>query len=220
MEWGLKVRNGYDIGGDICAGGDYCRRVCPISRQPPAVFHVSHEAREEAQKNYQLRTFDTKTSNQTERYVWYNPDCDILYFGEASCISTMLFTLSDQPRLPIPRVAITISGKGGSKCQCDYDDGAYGADIDIRMMQALHGLFPPSIRESDSFRWPGCLGLTEVFFVVPSNLWRREQGTLDASVGMRYATTNGLAKGQCSHKRQLLWICSMLRGRVDFGRGE
>jgi len=72
-------------------------------------------------------------------------------------------------------------------------------------MQALHGLFPPNIRESDAFRWPGCLGLEEVFCVVPSNLWPVEQGMVSAKVGMRHATTNGLTKGQRSWKRSLLW---------------
>ena len=99
MERGPQVRNGYDLGRrEICAGGDFRRRVSPVSRQPPAVFHVSHESREEAKKNYQLRSFDTKTPNQTERYIYYNPDSDIFYFGEDSCVSTLLFTFSAQPR--------------------------------------------------------------------------------------------------------------------------
>ncbi|PMD36915.1 hypothetical protein L207DRAFT_586601 [Hyaloscypha variabilis F] len=205
IEWGPEFRNGYDLGGVVCAGSDFRRRVSPASRQPPAIFHVSREARDEAKKNYQLRTFDTKTPNHTERYIYYNPNCDIIYFGEESCISTMLFTFSAQPREPIPRVAITLSGKGSQKCNCDYDGHAYGADTDIRTMQALHGLFPPTIREEDKFRWPGCLGLKEVFWVVPSSLWSVEQGNMSASVGMRHATTNGLTKGQQNLKRHLLW---------------
>ncbi|KAE9378787.1 hypothetical protein N431DRAFT_460115 [Stipitochalara longipes BDJ] len=51
IEWGPKVRNGYDLGGIVCAGADYRSRVSPASRQPPAVFHASREAREEAKKN-------------------------------------------------------------------------------------------------------------------------------------------------------------------------
>ena len=78
IERGPKVRNGYDLEGDICAGEDYRRRASPISRRPPAIFHVSQEARSEAKKNYQLRTFDTLTPNQTEQYIYYNPDSDIL----------------------------------------------------------------------------------------------------------------------------------------------
>lgn len=170
-----------------------------------AVLHVSQEARCEAKKSYQLRTFDTKTTNPTERYIYYNPNCDIIYFGEETCISSMLFTFSALPREPIPRIALTLSGKGGQKCHCDYDDDLYGANIDIRTMQALHGLFPPNIRQRYMYRWPGCLGLEVVFWVVPSNLWSVEQGTISAKVGLRHATTNGLTKGQRSFKRQLLW---------------
>ncbi|KAE9378788.1 hypothetical protein N431DRAFT_450727 [Stipitochalara longipes BDJ] len=72
-------------------------------------------------------------------------------------------------------------------------------------MQALHGLFPPTINEEDTSRWPGCLALREVFWVVPSNLWSLEQGTIDAGVGMRHATINGLTKGQRNWKKSLLW---------------
>lgn len=72
-------------------------------------------------------------------------------------------------------------------------------------MKALHGIYPPIIRESSKERWPGCPGLEEVFWVVPSNLWRREQGTIHASVNMRQATTNGLTKGQRNYKKSLLW---------------
>jgi hypothetical protein len=35
IEWGPKVRNGYDLGGVVCAGSDFRRRVSPASRQPP-----------------------------------------------------------------------------------------------------------------------------------------------------------------------------------------
>jgi hypothetical protein len=48
-------------------------------------------------KNYKLRTFDTEAPNQSERYIYYNPDCDIIYFGEDSCVSTMLFILCASP---------------------------------------------------------------------------------------------------------------------------
>jgi hypothetical protein len=74
-------------------------------------------------------------------------------------------------------------------------------------MEALHGFFPPLVRDSDwnSDRWPGCPGLEEVFWAVPSNLWNREQGTIDTTVGMRHATTNGLTRGQRSYKKSLLW---------------
>lgn len=167
------------------------------------MFHVSREARDEAMAHYKVRTFDTKTPNHTERYIYYNPNCDIIYFGEDSCISTLLFTFAKVPREPIPRVAITRSCR--AKCTCDDDDPTYGADTDIRTMQALHGLFPPFIREKDMDRWPGCPGLEEVYWVVPSNLWRRAQGTIDADVGIRHATTNGLTNGQRSYKKSVLW---------------
>jgi hypothetical protein len=165
------------------------------------MFHVSKEAREEAMRHYQLRTFDTQTDNNSERYIYYNPNSDIIYFGENTCISNILATL--EPRQTIPRVAINSSSKG-FQC-CDWDDDVYGVDDGISFMQALHGIFPPLVQERQMYRWPGCQGLKEVFWVVQSNLWRLAPGTIDASVSMRPATTNGLTKGQRSFKKSTLW---------------
>lgn len=109
IEYGPKVRNGFDLGGVICAGDHYRRRVSPRSRQTPALFRVCKEAREEATKVYELRTFDTRTPNHTEQYIYYNPECDIIYFGENTCISNILTTFAEEPREPIPRVAILTS---------------------------------------------------------------------------------------------------------------
>lgn len=154
-------------------------------------------------KIYRLRTFDTMTPNHTERYIYYNPQCDIIYFGENTCISNILNTFAEIPRDPIPRVAITASSRL-LQC-CDWDDGTYGVDNGISVMQALHGIFPPLVRENDLDRWPGCNGLKEVFWVVQSNLWRLAPGSIDMSVGMRPATTNGLTKGQRGFKKDTLW---------------
>ncbi|KAF4635732.1 hypothetical protein G7Y89_g2362 [Cudoniella acicularis] len=41
----------------------------------------------------------------------------------------------------------------------------------------------------------GCESLQEVFWMVPSNLWRPEQGKINESTGLCSATTNGLTKG-------------------------
>jgi hypothetical protein len=166
------------------------------------MFHVCKEAREEAEKIYQLRTFDTMTPNGSERYIYYNPQCDIIYFSNHTCVSNIVSVFCQQPRLPIPRVAINLSAKG-LQC-CDWDDDNYGVDGGLTFMGALHGIFPPVVRENET-RFPGCLGLEEVFWVVQSNLWHLDQGKIDATVSMRHATTNGLTKGQRSFKKHTLF---------------
>jgi 2EXR family len=179
IEWGPKIRNGETIQPVICCGVDYRCRVTPVSRQTPAILHVSKEARDEAKKHYNVRVFDTKTRNGSEREIYYNPKADIIYFGEECCISTILSVFDAAPREPIPRVAITLSGQGHSKCRCDWDDETYGMDGGIDFLQALHGIFPPAtMHDSNIGRWPGCLGLEKVYWVIPSNLWRYQQGQI------------------------------------------
>ncbi len=58
-------------------------------------------------------------------------------------------------------------------------------------------------------------------WVVPSNLGRREQGTINANVGMRHVTTNGLTNGQRNYKMSVLWDMQYLeRGKWKSGDVE
>lgn len=163
-------------------------------------------------KIYNLRTFDTETPNNTERYLYYNPECDIVYFGEETCISNIVNLLTSTRRgegLAIPRVAIQVDSKK-HQC-CDYDDDAYGVNDHISFMQALHGVFPPLVRETDTMKWTQCCaGLKEVFWVVPSAIFPVRQGGIDATVSMRPATTNALTKDQRWCKKDTLWAVKMV----------
>lgn len=72
-------------------------------------------------------------------------------------------------------------------------------------MQALHGVFPPLIRETDTMQWAtGCAGLEEVFWVVPSNIFPVPREGIDWRVSMRPATTNGLNERKRYNKKDQL----------------
>jgi len=186
----------------LANGSHYWVRVCPRSRRPPAIMHVCRESREEAEKVYTLRCFDCRVAHHLpdspelhEHYIWYNPQADIIFFGEDTCVSSYITVLGGNIE-DIPAIAIFGSGKGET-C-CDHDDEAYGVDGGVDTMQALHG-FDPSETLHDS-RYGGCPGLKEVFIIVKSKLWLLKQGMIDDSITLRPATNNGLTKGQISFK--------------------
>jgi hypothetical protein len=201
LEWGPNLSIPTELGN----GSHHWVRVCPRSRQPPALMHVCHESREEAQKVYQLRCFDSQMAQHLpnnpelhEHYIWYNPKTDIIFFGEETCVSTYISVFSPDIE-DIPAIAIVNSGKGES-C-CDHDDYTYGVEGGVDTLQALHGF--DSSETVHDFRYGGCPGLREVFVVVKSKLWPYKQGEIDASMTVRPATNDGLTKGQARFKARL-----------------
>jgi hypothetical protein len=168
-------------------------------------MHVSRESREEAEKVYKLRCFDSPVAEYLpnspelhEHFIWYNPSADIIFFGENTCISTYISVFGNISE-DIPAIAIVNSSK--NETCCDLDDPTYGVDGGVDSLQALHG-FDPSKTLHDS-RYGGCPGLKEVLVVVKSRLWLRKQGEINNSVTLRPATNNGLTKGQVAFKAGL-----------------
>jgi hypothetical protein len=201
LEWGPNLSIPTELGN----GSHHWVRVCPRSRQPPALMHVCHESREEAQKVYQLRCFDSQIAQRLpnnpefhEHYIWYNPKTDIIFFGEETCVSTYISVFTPDIE-DIPAIAIVNSSKGES-C-CDHDDYTYGVEGGVDTLQALHGF--DSSETVHDFRYGGCPGLREVYVVVKSKLWPYKQGEIDASMTVRPATNDGLTKGQARFKASL-----------------
>lgn len=172
-------------------------RVASPSRRPPALFSVNIEARKEALKVYQKRSFD---STAGAREIYFNPDADILYFGEGTCISQMMRIFSVNSvfhNLEIPRIAILSSAKRILCCQRWVGEQGIGEKFGI--METLHGF---DIENFPTLR--GCPGLKEVYFVTPSHLWEPTPGTIDpSSWGFRNPATDGITKGQRRLKAQL-----------------
>lgn len=194
IEYGPATRDGVTLTGYIMCGSHGWRRVSPSSRKPPAVFHVCFESRKEALRVYQKRTFDMKSQDaEIEKYIYFNPHADILYFGENTCVSTLMHVFNPKNLEDIPRVAIRCSGRI-TMC-CDWDDSTYGIDGGVTPMQALHGMEhePTSLYHG----WGGCPGLKEVFWAIPSHLWEPAPGKLDPdAMSFREPSTNGITKGQ------------------------
>lgn len=202
LEWGPNM----DVPTGLGIGSHQWVRVCPRSRLPPALMHMCQESREEAQKVYQLRCFDSRVAELLpnspqlhEHWIWYNPNADIIFFGENTCISTFIRVFSRRECEVIPAIAIVSSGKGET-C-CDHDDGIHGVNGGVNTLQALHG-FDPSVTLHD-YRYGGCPGLKEVFVVVKSKLWLHKQGEINSSMTLRPATNEGLTKGQARFKERL-----------------
>jgi hypothetical protein len=68
-------------------------------------------------------------------------------------------------------------------------------------MQAIHG-FDSSVT-SHKDRYGGCKGFKDSLVVVNSNLWPRGEGQINASVGMRTATSDILTVGQVRFKEHI-----------------
>jgi len=173
-------------------------RVCPKSRLPPALFHVSLEARREASRVYKLRTFDSATVNSKQRYIYFNPSADIIYFGVKNCLATMMrvFMQETKDGKEIPQVAMVVEKRCNAfLCRHDMLTRRYNGYIDE--VGILRGINSKTWGDSVINRlWTGCPGLKEVFFVVKDTVWDIDAGAMDASVGFRPATTDGITEDQ------------------------
>jgi len=192
-------------------------RVCPKSRLPPVLLRVSHESREEAMKAYEMRTFDSDTGMSNQRYIYFNPRADIIYFGEKNCLSTMIrvFMQATQDGKEISRVAMGVE-KRCKSYQCPHDKLAQHHYYLINEIRILHGF------DSDVWvdpvtgcLWTGCPGLKEVFFVVKSTDWNVAAGAVDAMVGFRPAITNGITEDQISSKKDLELMVRCIEYRIS-----
>lgn len=202
VEKGPVVRNGVKLLTNYPICGEHAlHRVAPQSRLPPVFFGINYEAREQALKIYEKRSFDTR---EEAHDIYFNPRTDILYFGEKTCVSTLLnvFSSAVYDRLTIPRIAILCSGNR-TKC-CDWDDPAYGVNGGITIMESLHGFDKSIVDWNSEAQFSGCPGLKEVYWVTPSHLWEPAPGRLNPDFqSFRAPSTDGITKGQKNFKDRI-----------------
>jgi hypothetical protein len=151
----------HEDGSGLNMGNHQWTHVCSRSTSLPAILAVCHKGREEGKKYYQRRTFGTKTRNGKERYIHYDPYADIIYFGDNTCIPTII-RLTRRTRFErIPRVAIN-TGKILTCCHWDDSDAGtimgYGVNGGINPLQALHDI-DADTAEGNQLAWPGYAGL-------------------------------------------------------------
>ncbi|KAK0102969.1 hypothetical protein ONS96_005587 [Cadophora gregata f. sp. sojae] len=198
----------------------YHYRISPRSGARPALMDVCHESRAEAERFYLFVDFTTTIQNADQDFkkcgpimTYYNPEWDIILFGEYSCIWSIVRVIQDQRRanVDIHRIAIMSSGQLLRCHDWNHDGPIYGPDqteIDYgyaiaggcTVMQALHGIHKDvAWTEMES----GVKGLKEVFFVVPTHLIPGIAGKVDESIGFRPARGSGLTSGQVKVKSNL-----------------
>ena len=183
--------------------------MCPKSRLPHAVLQANHEARKEAMKVYEMRTFDSDEG----RFIYFNPKSDIVYFGEKNCFATMIraFMHASRNKEEIPQVAIDVVKRCRSyECPHDILEHPYLSVVDE--LRVLHGFDNgPSAVTDPEKQWNGCPGLREVYFVVKSDSLQLDIGAIDASIVFQPATTSGMTEDQISKKQDLEYEVEYMR---------
>jgi hypothetical protein len=202
IQLGPAVREGREMPTEFMLVGPHAwSQATPRSRVPPAILHVCFEAREEAKKFYKLTNFDyhSEYSGIKGNEIWFNPAVDIVYFGDTTCLATIIYTRKE---LDIRRIALNSTNR---IVQChDFDEPTYGIEGGIGPMQALHGCHGEEQKRSMYGLYTGLPSIREVSFVVQSNLCRPNVGEINLSYGFRPATTDGLTKGQKSFKSWMM----------------
>jgi len=168
------------------------------------MLHVFRETRSVALKaGYKPRTFGSR-GDAVKVYLF---DKDVLYFGEKTCIRTLIdFFAVPAHQEPIANVAFICDERFQHCCDSDFGD-KYG------FIQILQGLVEPTLPVSeyaqeleddqsdddgqgylsipyDTF-W-GCAGLEKGYIIVRSALYEIPQDQMPVTTSFRAATTNGL----------------------------
>ena len=192
--------------------------MCPKSRLPHAVLQVNHEARKEAMKVYEMRTFDSDEG----RFIYFNPKSDIVYFGEKNCFATMsrVFIDANRNKEEIPKVAIDVV-KRCTLAECPHDtlETPYpSVGNELRVLNGF-GILPCTVIDPEK-KWNGCPGLREVYFVVKSDSLQLDVGAIDASITFRPATTGGMTEDQISKKQYLEFRVTCMGRYINGIRAE
>lgn len=155
-----------------------CVSVAKSAVVPPAVLHATHESRSLAMGSYIMINLHHGTTSG--RFVYYNPDADIVHVGRRACMCT-LFVLS-RIFSSLARIAINLSHERyGEIPKCSAIDHwdpfasstAWHVDSfeHTRMLRILHGFqdYTPTIGPLRPYQ-PGFDNLQEVFFVADDHV--------------------------------------------------
>lgn len=203
--------------GDLPSGSThYYYQIPSNSCRVPTILHVSQEARREALAVYQLIDLTDDIHAYPRKIpVYYNPDIDIIFFGEGCCMLTVFNFVSSMyhRKQEIRRVAILCSGMVLGSCQGGHQEpGRFEGFFDphgmYTPMQILHGIDQGLIEGVDA---PGCVGLKEVFWVVPTKLKYLMSGQVDENICFRPATGTGMTTGQMKWRKRLEEVIESVR---------
>jgi hypothetical protein len=134
-----------------------------------------------------------------------------LLFGENTCVTTVLDII--RVHQDIQNVAIFCCARG-EEC-CNFDNPTTGVVGGTNYLQGLHG-FDPSVT-NHGYRFGGCEGLKNIYFVVKSALWPQRRGRIDPSTVFRPATSTGLTKAQVRFHSEIEGRIKQVKDEVELG---
>jgi hypothetical protein len=156
------------------------------------MLQANREARDEGMRIYIMAKFDIRQFFGEERWVYYNPDADIVYFRTLRSTHYMMSRLFETG-LAIPRVEVEIPNP-------DYwDRPSYALTCASWKMEALSGYTAPALFNSPHpVTVSGCKGLREVFWVLEADDLNPKFEMIDVSVGIRSFEPREIACGWMS----------------------
>ncbi|KAF7868402.1 hypothetical protein EAF04_004934 [Stromatinia cepivora] len=180
----------------------------------PSILHANRESRAEAQLVFEKRYINNYPDeypyhgNDERPWTWYNPYTDIVFFGEDTCIRTVVNFFHWTSNEKYPKVAFRCGNMIGTcKNKCDFDTSEFphgdddyacsiGAGIGgggVGILGVLHG------KDEDialNTMVPGAPHVEEVFFVVKTECMKFDAGVMPNDLTFRPAIHNGLTSGQ------------------------
>ncbi|KAF5875842.1 uncharacterized protein Bfra_002238 [Botrytis fragariae] len=180
----------------------------------PAILQATRESRTEAQRLYEKRYLNNfpddfpYRQNEERPWTYYNPYVDVIFFGDSTCIVTLVKFFRRHSEEIFPRLAFRCANFIGTcKYKCTYDTwewphgedeyscvcgaGIGGGGIDV--MGILHGKDRVVARNS---LVPGVPSVEEVFFVVKTECMKFPARQMPSNLTFRPAIHNGLTQSQ------------------------
>ncbi|TGO25478.1 hypothetical protein BPAE_0079g00250 [Botrytis paeoniae] len=193
-------------------GGD--RDYIDTSDPIPAILQASRESRAEAQRLYEKRYLNNfpddypYRQNEERPWTYYNPYVDVIFFGDSTCIVTLVKFFRRHSEEIFPRLAFRCANFIGTyKYKCTYETwewphgedeyscvcgaGIGGGGIDV--MGILHGKDREVARNLLVLGGPS---VEEVLFVVKTECMKFPPGQMPSNLTFRPATHNGLTQSQ------------------------
>lgn len=181
----------------------------------PGMMQANREARGEGSRVFEKRYINFYppgyefSATNVRPWTWFNPQRDIIFFGEDTCINTVVLFFRHNAEKSWPRVAFRSSNIHGTcKRQCNFDSSDIMSGRDnpymcylghaiggggVGILGVLHGK-PEEIALNNLV--PGAPSVKEVFFVVKSEAMKFEAGAMSNNLTFRPAVHNGLTCGQ------------------------
>ncbi|KAF7868404.1 hypothetical protein EAF04_004936 [Stromatinia cepivora] len=178
-------------------------KVSKQTNRVPAIMEVNRESRGEGERIFEKRffcnwsdvySFSTLGDKKKIPCTWFNADLDTIYFGESTCIRTVVDFFHIFGKTRLPRIAMLCTENIHTKCDWNNPSNRVNADHGFvgggcSNIQALHGK-AEEIALNDMV--PGSESTREVFIVIKSECDQYAAGAMPNTLSFRPALHNGL----------------------------